>query len=153
MSSKGRLSYAEFSKAAADTRAAMTALSKSALDLGLDKSLSELVKARVSQINGCAFCVAFHLKMLRGLNVDQTRLDMLAVWRESPAFSDAERAALAWAEEAARMPDGLPREQTHAALSTHFSHEQIIGLNVTIASINAWNRMAVAFGFSPADIG
>jgi alkylhydroperoxidase family enzyme len=97
--------------------------------------------------------VAFHLKMLRGLNVDQATLDMLAVWRESPAFSAAERAALAWAEETARMPDGLPREETHSALAAHFSHEQIVGLNVTIASINAWNRMAVAFGFSPTEIG
>lgn len=153
MSNKGRLPYAEFSKAAADTRAAMTALSKSALDLGLDKTVSELVKTRVSQINGCAFCVAFHLKMLRGLNVDQVKLDMLAVWRESPAFSAAERTALAWAEETTRMPDGPPREETQAALGDHFSHEQIIGLNVTIASINAWNRLAVAMGFTPADIG
>jgi AhpD family alkylhydroperoxidase len=153
MSNKGGLSYAEFSEVAADTRTAMTALSKSALDLGLDKTISELVKTRVSQINGCAFCVAFHLKQLRGLNVDQARLDMLAVWRESTAFSVAERAALAWAEETARMTDRLPREDIRENLTAHFSREQIIGLNVTIASINAWNRMAVAFGFSPADIG
>ena len=68
-------------------------------------------------------------------------------------FSETERAALAWTEETARMADGLPRAETHAALAAHFTHEQIIGLNVSIAGINAWNRLAVAFGFSPADIG
>ena len=90
-----RITYAEFGKTAEAARNAMTALSKSALDLGLDKAISELVKLRVSQINGCAFCVAFHLKVLRGLNVSQAKLDMLPVWQESSEFSDADRAALA----------------------------------------------------------
>lgn len=149
--SGGRLSYAEFGRTAASARAAMTALSKSALDLGLDKTVSELVKLRVSQINGCAFCMAFHLKLLRSYGAEQGKLDLLSVWRECPDFTPAERAALAWAEDMAHMAEAAPREENHAALQAHFSHEQIVGLNISIASINAWNRIAVAFGFSPAD--
>jgi AhpD family alkylhydroperoxidase len=147
-----RVTYAEFGKTAEAARNAMTALSKSALDLGLDKGISELVKLRVSQINGCAFCIAFHLKVLRGLNVSQAKLDMLPVWHESHEFSDADRAALGWAEEMTAMAEAAPAEESREALDAHFSREQIIGLNISIAGINAWNRMAVAFGFSPADV-
>ena len=114
--SGGRLSYAEFGQTAAAARAAMTALSKAALDLGIDKTVSELVKLRTSQINGCAFCMAFHLKLLRSYGVEQRKLDLLSVWRESPDFTPAERAALAWAEDMARMADAAPREDIHAAL-------------------------------------
>lgn len=148
-----RVSYAAFGQSAADTVKALAALSKSALDRGLDKVISELVKLRVSQINGCAFCIAYHLKMLRNYHVDQGKLDMVVAWREAGLFSAAERAALAWAEEMALMAEAEPRETTKAALDAHFTPDQIIGLNISIASINAWNRLAVAMGFSPADVG
>ncbi|HEY4075729.1 MAG TPA: carboxymuconolactone decarboxylase family protein [Rhizomicrobium sp.] len=146
------VSYADFAKTAEGARNAMTALSKSALDLGLDKGISELVKLRVSQINGCAFCIAFHLKVLRGLHVPQAKLDMLPVWHEAPEFSDAERAALGWAEEMTAMAEAAPAEESREALAPHFSREQIMGLNISIAGINAWNRMAVAFGFTAAEV-
>ena len=76
-----RISYAEFGQTGADTLKALAAVSKSALDRGLDKAISELVKLRVSQINGCAFCIAYHLKVLRGLNFDQTKPDTVVAWR------------------------------------------------------------------------
>lgn len=147
-----RLPYAEFGKTAAAAQTALAALSQSASDLGLDRTVSELVKARVSQINGCAFCLAYHLKMLRGLEVEQARLDLIAAWRESPNFSDAERAALAWAEEMTHMDDRAPSEEVYEQLKAHFSQDQIIGLNISIASIHAWNRLAVGLSFSPADL-
>jgi AhpD family alkylhydroperoxidase len=147
-----RLSYAQFDQQANAARAALTALSKSAIDLGLDKVISELVKLRVSQINGCGFCVAFHRKMLRGLNVAQGKLDLIAVWPEAPDFSPAERAALAFAEDMTRLAMTPPSGASYDALSEHFSDSQIIGLNISIAGINAWNRLGVAFGFSPTDI-
>jgi uncharacterized peroxidase-related enzyme len=147
-----RISYAEFSRSGADTLKALAALSKSALDRGLDKVISELVKLRVSQINGCAFCVAYHLKMLRSLQVDQAKLDTVVAWREAALFTDGEQAALAWAEELAMMNRDAPSDETKAALAAHFSSEQIVGLNISIAGINAWNRLAVAMGFSPADV-
>ena len=149
--SAGRVSYPEFQREAAETYAAMVAFSRSAVAFGVDKGLTELVKVRVSQINGCAFCVAYHLKLARGLDVEAAKLDMLAVWREAVSFTPAERAALAWAEDMANMPNDLPSLDTHKTLQQHFDHRQIIGLNIALANINAWNRMAVAFGFSPAD--
>jgi len=121
--SAGRFSYKDIGGTIASSYAAIGAFSRSAHEHGLDKPLAELVKLRVSQINGCAFCVAVHLKF-----------------------------ALAWAEEMARMPEARPSDAVREALADHFSHDQIIGLNIAIASISAWNRMAVAFGFSPADI-
>jgi AhpD family alkylhydroperoxidase len=148
-----RLSYAEFGKSAASARAALTALSKSAAELGLDQAVSELVKLRVSQINGCAFCIAYHLKVLRGLGVAQGKLDLIAAWRESPDYTPAERAALDWAEAMSRIAIAAPDEVGFQALAAHFNREQVIGLNITIATINAWNRLGVAFGFSPADAG
>ncbi len=148
----GRIPYAEFGKTAAAARNALAALSKSAEDLGLDKTISELVKLRVSQINGCAFCVAYHLKILRALKVEQDRLDLVAAWRESPNFSDTERAALAWAEEMTRIAERPPNQAAYEELKAHFTQNQIIGLNISIASIQAWNRLGVGFGFSPADV-
>jgi len=148
-----RISYAEFGQTGADTLKALAAVSKSALDRGLDKAISELVKLRVSQINGCAFCIAYHLKVLRGLNFDQTKLDTVVAWREAALFNDAEQAALAWAEELTLMAGATPRDETKAALGVHFTPDQIIGLNITVASINAYNRLAVSMGFTPADVG
>ena len=148
-----RISYVEFGQSGADTLKALRALSQSALDRGLDKTLSELIKLRVSQINGCAFCIAYHLKMLRSLQVDPAKLDTVVAWREAALFSEAEQAALTWAEELSLMAGAAPREETKAALAAHFTPEQIIGLNISIASINAWNRLAVAMGFTPADVG
>jgi AhpD family alkylhydroperoxidase len=148
----GRFSYKDINTHIASTYAAMAALSQSAHEHGLDKALAELVKLRISQINGCAFCVAIHLKFARAQAVDQAKLDLVAVWRESPVFSPAEKAALAFAEEMARLPDGPPDEKRRDALAAHFSHDQIIGLTIAVATISAWNRLAVSFGFSPADI-
>lgn len=147
-----RITYAQFGQSAGTARTALTALSKQAFDLGLDKTISELVKLRVSQINACAFCVGFHLKVLRDLGVAQAKLDLIAVWHEVSDFSEAERTALAWAEELTALADATPSQESRAALADHFSPEQIIGLNITIATINAWNRLGVAFGFSPAEV-
>jgi AhpD family alkylhydroperoxidase len=113
--------------------------------------VSELVKLRVSQINGCAFCIAYHLKVLRGLGVTQDRLDVVSVWHETALFSPVERAALAWAEDLTRAPMATPRDESYAAVQAHFPQAQLIGLNLSIAGINAWNRLGIAFRFSPAD--
>jgi AhpD family alkylhydroperoxidase len=146
-----RLSYTEFGTSAAAARAALTALSKSAMDLGLDKTVSELVKLRVSQINGCAFCIAFHLKMLRGQGVAQGKLDLISAWQESGDYSPAERAALEWAEAMTHIAQAAPDGADYDALAQHFSRDQITALNISIAAINAWNRLGVAFGFSPSE--
>jgi AhpD family alkylhydroperoxidase len=146
---KTRITYAEFTAAAAGARPALDALAKATHDTGLDPVISELVKLRASQINGCAFCAAHHLKVLRGHGVEQRKLDLLAVWHDSPGFSPAERAALAWAETLTHMAAGGVQDAVFDALNAHFSKAEIIGLTLSAATINLWNRLGVGFRFPP----
>ncbi|WP_430432575.1 carboxymuconolactone decarboxylase family protein [Methyloversatilis sp.] len=110
----------------------------------LDKKLVELVYLRVSQMNGCAFCLDMHATALRGLGEDAQRMDVVAGWRECRFFSDAERAALDWAETLTRIGDGAPEDAQFDALKQHFSDAQIAELTFAVATINAWNRIAVS---------
>src|ERR1700688_2700134 len=106
-----RLSYEDFAKAAPDAYAALGALGKAVDESGLEKSLTELVKLRASQMNGCAFCVSFHLNMLRKVGVAQEKIDLLPVWREAGVYSERELAALAWTEAlTAAAPDAASDE-------------------------------------------
>ena len=95
MATDARIEFAEFEKIAPEVRAALTALSKAVGDSGFDKALIELIKIRASQINGCTFCVQFHLNLARKFGVPQTKLDLVAVWRDAGIFSARELAALA----------------------------------------------------------
>ncbi|TDC79569.1 carboxymuconolactone decarboxylase family protein [Streptomyces hainanensis] len=111
----------------------------------LPHAVRELVKLRVSQINGCGFCVDMHAKDAQRAGETDERLFSVAAWREAPYFTDAERAALALAESATRIadnPEGVPTEVWDEA-ARHFDEEQLAGLVVAIAAINAWNRMNV----------
>lgn len=110
----------------------------------LDKKLVELVYLRVSQMNGCAFCLDMHATALRGLGEDAQRMDVAAGWRECSLFSEAERAALDWAETLTRIGDGAPEDAQFDALKQHFSDAQIAELTFAVATINAWNRIAVS---------
>src|ERR1700678_2152026 len=98
MGTSPRMEFAEFDQKAPAARAALSALSKAVDDSGLEKALTELIKIRASQVNGCAFCVQFHLNAARKAGVSQTKLDLVAVWRDTGVFSAHERAALAWTE-------------------------------------------------------
>lgn len=109
----------------------------------LDPQLRHLVKLRVSQINGCAFCVDMHLREARGDGEDQARLDRLVIWRNVDCFTPAERAALAWAE-AMTTHRGDDLETLHGELSRHFSAEEIAALTTGVVMINGWNRLQVA---------
>jgi AhpD family alkylhydroperoxidase len=105
----------------------------------------ELVKLRVSQINGCGYCVDMHYKDAVHAGEDPARLNLVAVWREATAFSGPERAALALAEESARLADE-PRgvgDATWAAVREHYDDEQLAALIAACAQINAWNRINV----------
>ncbi|ALN71153.1 carboxymuconolactone decarboxylase family protein [Aureimonas sp. AU20] len=124
--------------------AALFTLGKAVDEAGFDKRLSELVKLRVSQINGCAFCVAFHLNVARRIGVEAAKLDLLAVWRESPAFSPREKAALAFAEHLT-LPGA--RASAEAAPPAGFSPEDTLLLTLVVAQINAWNRIAGGLHF------
>jgi len=132
-----------------DCRDALLAMGKTADESGLDKTIVELAKLRVSQINNCAFCLQIHLTVSRKLGVPQEKLDLVATWHEAGIFSDKECAALAWAETLTRLADrGVP-DEAYEAVRRHFSEEQAIFLSLAIGTINAWNRLGAAFRFAP----
>src|ERR1700674_1463159 len=116
-----RLSYENFTKAAPGAYGGLATLGKAVDESGLEKSLTELVKLRASQMNGCAFCVSFHLNMLRKLGVAEEKIELLPVWREAGVYSPREFAALAWTEALTdAAPDGAS-DEAYAALLVHFS--------------------------------
>lgn len=113
----------------------------------LGKVLVDYVFARVSQINGCAYCLDMHVRDLRKQGEEWQRINSLATWREVSFFNERERAALAWAESLTRLADRYDaREAEFAVLKANFSDLEIAELSVAIAQINTWNRLNVASG-------
>lgn len=149
MSSSPRITYARFNEIAASARSALLALGKAADDAGLDKALSEIVKVRVSQINGCAFCLALHLDIARKLGVPAEKLDLLVVWREAGVFTEREQAALAWAEALTYCSEPADHDALYAGLRSHLTETEAVFLTVAIGTINQWNRIAGSLGFAP----
>ena len=127
----------------------LTAVSHSLVSSSLDPQLRLLVEIRVSQINGCVYCVDLHSRQARQAGVTQQRLDSLPVWHESPFFAPHEHAALAWAESLTHVAQTHAPDDAFAPLSAHFSATQIVDLSLTIAVMNAWNRIAVGFRKTP----
>jgi len=144
-----RPSYATFSRLMPQDAAALNALGADA-HAKLDAALIELMEVRASQINGCAFCVQYHLGLARKAGLSSIKIDLLATWQEAGnVYSPAERAALAWTEHLTDISRQGAPDPAWQALQEHFSDEQITGLCVVIATINAWNRIAIALGFQP----
>ena len=132
--------------------AAAPAAMKAMLDLenqvkasGLAMSLIHLVKTRASQINGCAFCIHMHTREARADGETEERLYLLDAWRESPLYSDRERAALAWTEALTLVAQTHAPDEDYALLKTHFTDEEQVKLTLAIGAINAWNRFAIGF--------
>jgi AhpD family alkylhydroperoxidase len=124
---------------------ALQALAGSVETCGLPKGLLELVHLRASQINGCGVCVDMHPRLARKAGETDDRLFAVAAWRDTPYFTDAERAALALTEAATRLsdrPDPVPDEVWDEA-ARHFTETELAGLVLSIASINVWNRLNV----------
>lgn len=144
-----RITYDAFAKLAPVAQQSLLAMGKQADESGIDKQIIELVKLRVSQINNCAFCLQIHLNVSRKLGVPQEKLDLVATWKEAGIFSDRECAALAWAERLARLAGHSVSDEDYAAVRRHFSEEETVFLSVSIATINAWNRLGAAFRFAP----
>ena len=111
----------------------------------LGARLVDLVFLRVSQINGCAFCIDMHWRDLMKLDADPRHLNAVAGWREAPFFSERERAALRWAEIITATPNSDASDAEFAALREHFSDAEIADLGFAIAAINAWNLLNVGF--------
>ena len=134
-----------FYQAAPDTIKALTALEAQIQGSGLEQSLIELVKTRASQINGCAYCIDMHTTDARKHGESEQRLYLLSAWRESPLYTERERAALAWTEEITNIQDGHASDEAYAAVSEYFKDKDLVDLTFAIVTINAWNRMAIAF--------
>jgi AhpD family alkylhydroperoxidase len=149
MATDTRMEYADFTQTAPGATVALTALSKAVSDSGLDKALIELIKIRASQINGCAFCLQYHLNLARKANLSQTKLDLVAVWRETDLFTAREMAALEWTEALTRVTPAGIADESYQHAKTHFTQSELAFLTVAIASINAWNRIAMAYRFTP----
>jgi AhpD family alkylhydroperoxidase len=112
---------------------------------GLEKSLIELVKMRGSQINGCAYCLDMHGKDARRLGETEQRLYLLNAWRESPLYSDRERAALAWTEALTLIADTHAPDDVYEEVKAQFSEAELVNLTVLIGQGNLWNRLAIGF--------
>lgn len=128
------------------TREALLTLTKATENCGIPRSTFELIHLRASQINGCSVCVDMHSRMLRKLGEKAERIFTAAVWRETPYFSDAERAAFALTEAMCRLSDRedpVPDEIWNEAAS-HYNETQLAALVLSIATINVWNRLNAA---------
>jgi AhpD family alkylhydroperoxidase len=112
---------------------------------GLERPLFELVKIRASQINGCAYCIDMHTKDARLAGETEQRIYALNAWRETPFFTDRERAALEWTEAVTRVGDTHVPDEIHARVSQHFNETELVALTFAVIVINSWNRLAVSF--------
>jgi AhpD family alkylhydroperoxidase len=134
-----------FFEAAPDTLKALRALEAQIQSTGLEKSLIEIVKIRASQINGCAFCLNMHTEDARKRGETEQRIYLISAWRESPLYTDRERAALAWTEAVTLISETHAPDDVYEAVRAQFSEEETVNLTMLIATINAWNRLAIAF--------
>lgn len=124
---------------------AVLALNKAATESGLEHSLIHLVKLRASQINGCSYCVDMHSKEARKHGETEQRLYLVAAWRESPLFTERERAAFAWTEKLTLLASGPVEDALYAQALEHFSEQDLVKLTVLVGVINVWNRLCVSF--------
>jgi AhpD family alkylhydroperoxidase len=116
---------------------------------GLEMGLLELVKMRSSQLNACAYCIDMHSKDARAEGETEQRLYALSAWRETPFFTERERAALAWTEAVTLVGESHVPDELYAETRRHFSEEELVNLTMAIVTINAWNRLSIAFRAVP----
>jgi AhpD family alkylhydroperoxidase len=139
---KPRMNYYQ---AAPDTIKALVAVEDQIKGSGLEQSLIELVKTRASQINGCAFCINMHTADARKHGETEQRLYLLSAWRESPLYTERERAALAWTDVLTLIAETHAPDDVYEAMRAQFSESEAVNLTMLIGAINAWNRVAIGF--------
>ena len=135
----------DYKKASPGGFQAMLGLEKYVRQSGLEHSLLELVKTRVSQINGCAHCLDMHTKDARAAGETEQRLYVLPAWRETCFYSDRERAALAWAEAVTQLTAQAVPDALYEEVLLHFDEKALVDLTLAIVAINGWNRLAIPF--------
>ena len=138
-----------YTKVAPQAYHALLGLEKYLRECGLEQRLIHLIKLRASQINGCAYCLDMHWKDLRAIGETEQRLCSLDAWRECPYYSNRERAALAWTEAVTRVSETHVPDEVYDEVKQHFSERELADLTVAVATINAWNRLAIAGRTTP----
>ncbi len=123
---------------------AMLGLEQYLHQCGLEEPLLHLIKLRASQINGCAYCLDMHWKDLRAIGENEQRLYSLDAWRECPYYTDRERAALAWTEAVTLITNGHVPDSVYEEVRPHFEEKELADLTLAVATINAWNRLAIS---------
>lgn len=134
-----------YGKAAPGAMRAMMGLQRYVDDCGLEKLLLELVKTRASQINSCAYCIDMHTKDARAAGETEQRLYALSAWRETPFYSERERAALEWTEALTLISESHVPDAIFEAVRPHFSDKELSDLTLAVVLINGWNRFAISF--------
>lgn len=133
------------SKASPGAMNAMLGLERYVRQSGLPENLVHLVRLRVSQINGCAYCLDMHSKDLRAAGETEQRIYLLDAWREAPFYSERERAALAWAEAVTLVAEDHVPDEVYEHARSQFSEEELASLTLAVVTINGWNRISIAF--------
>lgn len=128
---------------------AMINMERYVRESGLERSLLELIKVRASQINGCAYCIDMHWKDARAAGETEQRLYSLSAWRETPFYTDRERAALQWAEVLTLLSQEDVSDEVYEEARRHFSDEELVNLTMAVVTINGWNRLVVSFRTVP----
>ena len=139
----------DYGSVAPEAVKAMLGLDASVRKSGLEKPLLELVRLRASQINGCAYCIDMHSKDARAAGETEQRLYGLNAWRETPYYTDRERAALEWTEAITLITQGHAPGDVYDRVRSHFSEKEVVDLTCAVAAINVWNRIAIAFRVVP----
>lgn len=139
----------DYRKAAPGIYEAMLGLEKYLRHSAIDQRLLDLIKLRASQINGCAYCIDMHWKDLRSLGETEQRLYGIDAWEESPYYSERERAALAWTEAVTKIHEGHAPDELYEKVRLQFSEKELADLTFAIATINTWNRLAIAARTTP----
>jgi AhpD family alkylhydroperoxidase len=139
----------DFIKTAPSAYEAMRGLSQYVNGCGLEMSLLELVRLRASQINGCAYCIDMHTKDARAAGETEQRLYALCAWRETPFYSERERAALEWTEVLTKISEAGVPDDLYERVRKHFSEKELVDLSLAVITINGWNRLAISFRSEP----
>ncbi len=139
----------DFYRLSPDGYKAMLGLEHYLSNSKVERKLLHLIKLRVSQMNGCAFCLDMHWKDLQVEGESEQRMYSLDAWRETPYYTDRERAALAWAEAVTNITDGHAPDELFEEARQHFSEQELADLTLAVATINSWNRISIAFRVVP----
>jgi AhpD family alkylhydroperoxidase len=144
-----RMDYKAFQDIVPEMATGMAAISHALRKSGIEPDLIEMLRVRISQLNGCAFCVQYHLNDARKFNSPAAKLDLLAAWREAGIYSPREVAALEWAERVTLLASHHIDDESYARVSAQFSEREIAFLTTAIGQINLWNRVAAPLRFTP----